>query len=149
MKLTEDWVQEVLDRELGDVELVLLEQAGSARRRIVRLFVDHPEGVTHELCARVSGVVGRELDEAGFSEGPYTLEVSSPGVERPLRRRSHFEQQLGEQVLVKTYAPVEGRKSWQGLLQEVQDEAVVLEADGLSVAIEFENIAKANLVFEF
>lgn len=149
MRLTEEWVQSVLDRSFEDLELVLLEESGNARRRVVRLFVDHPEGVTHDLCADVSGVVGRALEEAGYSEGPYTLEVSSPGIERPLRKRRHFEQQIGEKIRVKTFAPVEGQKVWQGVLRDVDEASVTLEADGRSVQLAYENIAKAHLVFEF
>ena len=66
MKLDEAWVQAVLDEGFDGVELVALEDVGNRRSRVVRLFVDHPEGVTHELCARVSTAVAEALDAAGF-----------------------------------------------------------------------------------
>ena len=79
MALTEEWFQQVIDREVEDVELVLLEEAGNRRNKILRLYIDHPGGVNHDFCARVSAAVGRALDEVDAFEGAYTLEVSSPG----------------------------------------------------------------------
>jgi ribosome maturation factor RimP len=127
VELTEAWVQQVIDREIEDVELVILEEAGSRRQKILRLYIDHPAGITHDLCARVSGVVGRALDKADAFEGAYSLEVSSPGIERPLRKRSHFEAQLGKRVYVKTRVPVEGSKIWQGTLLEVGTDEIVVQ----------------------
>ena len=97
MKLTEKWVQEVIDRHVENVELVALEDVGNRRHRVVRLFIDHPAGVSHDLCARVSGFMGAALDEAGSFDGPYTLEVSSPGLERPLTKPAHFPAQVGRE----------------------------------------------------
>ena len=147
--LTEEWFQQVIDREVEDVELVLLEEAGNRRNRIIRLYIDHPGGVNHDLCARVSGAVGRALDEVDAFEGAYTLEVSSPGIERPLQKRSHFEAQLGKKVYVKTRQPIGGSKVWQGLLQEVADDAVVIEEAGRVARIPWEEIASAHLMYEF
>ena len=149
MKLTEQWVQETIDREVADVELVLLEEAGNRRHRVVRLFVDHPAGVGHELCARVSQVVGAALDEACYAEGPYTLEVSSPGLDRPLTKPAHYAAQVGKRVQVKTGVPVEGRKLWRGVLREVRPEAIVMVEGGQEAVIRLEDIVRANLIFEF
>lgn len=149
MKLTETWVQDVVDRELDLVEVVDLEDVGNRRHRVVRIYVDHPEGVTHELCARVSTLVGAALDEAGFAEGPYTLEVSSPGLERRLKKRAHFEAHMGRKVCIKTFVPVEGRKLWRGVLCEVGEDHVVVADGGQRAVIRLSDIAKANLVFEF
>lgn len=149
MALNEDWLQQVIDRELEGVEVVALEEAGNRRRRVVRLFIDHPAGVNHDLCARVSAVVGAALDELDVFEGPYVLEVSSPGIERPLRKRSHFEAQLGKPVYVKTRTPVEGSKVWRGLLVEVTGEEIVIQEAGRGVRIPFGEIATAHLVYDF
>lgn len=149
MTPTEEWFQQVIDHEVEGVELVLLEEAGSRRQRILRLFIDRLEGVNHELCARVSAVVGRALDELDAFEGAYTLEVSSPGIERPLRKRSHFEAQAGKKVYVKTHSPVEGSKVWQGVLREVTEDSVVVEEAGREVRIPLEEITSAHLMYEF
>jgi ribosome maturation factor RimP len=147
--LTEEWFQQVIDREVEDVELVLLEEAGNRRNKILRLYIDRPGGVNHDLCAKVSAAVGRALDEVDAFEGAYTLEVSSPGIERPLRKRSHFVAQIGKKVYIKTREPIEGSKVWQGVLLEVADDAVVVEEAGREARIPLEEIASAHLMYEF
>jgi ribosome maturation factor RimP len=149
VELTEAWVQEVIDQEIENVELVILEEAGNRRNKIVRLYVDHAEGVTHELCARISAVVGRALDEVEAFEGAYTLEVSSPGIERPLRKRSHFEAQVGKKIYVKTSVPVEGSKVWQGVLLEVGETELVVQGAGREVRVPLGEIGSAHLIYEF
>jgi ribosome maturation factor RimP len=149
MKLSEEWVQEAIERKVAGVELVLLEEAGNRRQRVVRLYVDHAEGVTHELCARVSSAMSAALDEIGYADGPYTLEVSSPGLDRPLTKPSHFEAYVGGRVNVKLERPVAGSKVWRGRLREVRSEEIVVVDGDREAALRFENIAKANLIYEF
>src|SRR5660398_195721 len=114
MKLTEEWAQKNIDRTLDGVEVVSLEETGGRRHRVVRLYVDHPDGVNHALCARVSGAMENALDSAGYMDGPYNLEVSSPGLERPLKKKVHFASHVGEKVYVKTFGTVQGQKVWRG-----------------------------------
>jgi ribosome maturation factor RimP len=147
--LTEEWFQRVIEQDVEDVELVLLEEAGNRRQKILRLYIDHPGGVTHDLCARVSTAVGQALDEVDAFEGAYTLEVSSPGLERPLRKRSHFEAQVGKKVYVKTRLPIEGSKVWQGVLREVTDDSVVIEEAGREARIPLEEITSAHVIYAF
>jgi len=149
VKLTESWVQDVIGDQIDGVELVALEQAGGRHMRVVRLYVDHPDGVTHDVCARISAVVGEALDQAEWSESPYTLEVSSPGLERPLRKPDHFRAQVGKKVYVKTYVPVAGRKVWRGSLLEVLDDAVVVREGEEEATIAFDQITQAHVIYEF
>jgi ribosome maturation factor RimP len=149
MTLTEAWLQQVIDREVEGVELVMLEQAGGKQHRVLRLYVDHADGVTHDLCGVVSEAVGRALDEEESIAGPYTLEVSSPGLERPLRKREHFETQVGKKVYVKTRVPVEGAKVWQGRLVQVTPDAVLVEDGVKQVWIQLSEISSAHLIYEF
>ena len=149
MKLSEEWVQQVIDRQVEDVELVLLEELGNRRQKIVRLYIDYPGVVTHELCGRVSSVVGDAIDEANMFEEGYTLEVSSPGIERPLRKRSHFEAQVGKKVYVKTKVPIEGSKVWQGTLLEVGSEDIVVREAAREARIPLAEISNAHLIYEF
>jgi ribosome maturation factor RimP len=147
--LSEALVQEIIDREVEGVELVLLEEIGGRRQKTLRLYIDHPGGVTHELCSRVSGAVGRALDEVDPIEGAYTLEVSSPGLERPLRKRSHFEAQVGKKVYVKTRMPVEGSKVWRGILREVGPDGIVVQDAAREARIPLVEIGSAHLIYEF
>ena len=149
MKLSEEWLQSLMVDHIAGVELVDLEEAGNRAHRIVRLFIDYPGGVTHELCIRVSEVVGAALDETDYAEGPYSLEVSSPGIERVLKKPAHFEAHVGQKVYVKTFAPVEGQKVWQGVLREMRGDSVVVVDGAHEAEIGLGNVAKAHLVFEF
>ena len=149
MAVTEAWLQQVIDREVVGVELVMLEQAGSQKQKVIRLYIDHADGVTHELCGRVSEVVGGALDDDGTMSGPYTLEVSSPGLERPLRKREHFEAQVGKKIRVKVRVAVEGAKVWQGRLVEVTPDAILVDDDGKQVRIQLSDIGSAHSIFEF
>jgi ribosome maturation factor RimP len=147
--LSEAWVQQIIDQEVEGVELVVLEEVGGRRQKVVRLYIDHPGGVTHELCSRVSEAVGQALDEADAFEGRYTLEVSSPGLERPLRKRSHFVAQVGKKVYVKTRVPVEGAKVWQGILLEVGADEIVVKDAGREARIPLGEIGSSHLIYEF
>jgi ribosome maturation factor RimP len=149
MALSEAWLQQIIDREVEGVELVLLEQVGGKEQKVVRLFIDRAEGVTHELCGQVSEAVSVALEENEQFGGPYTLEVSSPGLERPLRKKEHFEAQIGKLVYVKTRVAVEGTKVWRGRLVEVTPDAVLVEDEARQVKIQLSDISSAHLIYEF
>ncbi len=149
MRLDEAYVQAVIDRHMEGVEVVLVEVAGNRARRIVRVFLDHPSGVTHDLCSHLSHVVGEAIDADGPIDGPYLLEVSSPGLDRPLRTPEHFAAQVGRQVTLRTVQPVQGRRSWQGELVSADAEFVELASAGHRARISLANVARANLVYEF
>jgi ribosome maturation factor RimP len=149
VKLTEAWVEQVIGRAFADVELVALEVGGGRRRRMVRLFVDRPAGVDHELLAQVSREVGTALDQEGLADGPYTLEVSSPGLDRPLTKPRHFAERVGMKVWVRTSEPVAGRKVWQGVLLEADTTGIRVEEGSEQARIEFADMVRAHLVYEF
>lgn len=149
MKLDEDSVQAIIDRHLEDVEVLLVEVTGNRARRIVRVFLDYPGGVTHDLCGRLSHALGQAIEANNLIDGPYSLEVSSPGLDRPLRKPEHFAAQVGRRISVRTQEPVDGRKAWQGELVQADAEAVELLQDGRQVRIPFSKIARANLIYEF
>ena len=86
------------------------------------------------------------MDELDPFPGAYVLEVSSPGIDRPLRTPAHFQAAVGEQVKVKTSEAVEGRKNFKGALVSATEDAVVIEADGAEVALPFAIISKANII---
>ena len=132
-------------------ELVDVEIAGSGPHTILRLFIDKPGGVTIDDCANVSEGVDAVLDVEDPFESSYTLEVSSPGLDRPLRKKSDFEKYTGRKVRVKTYGPVPGagdRKMFPGLLVGLDGEIVKVNVDGTEFQVPLEAIAKANLDWE-
>jgi len=107
--------------EQAGAELVELQVAGSYGRPVVRAYVDTVEGITLDECARLSRLLEAELELSGVVPERYVLEVSSPGIDRPLTRRAHFERFVGHEVDVRLYAKREGRKKYVGTLEEVKD----------------------------
>jgi ribosome maturation factor RimP len=137
-----------------DLELFDLELAEEPAGWFLRVFVDAEGGVDVETCAEVSEVLSEKLDLIEGLPEPYTLEVSSPGIERPLRKRSDYERFLGQRIYVKSYAPVNlpgGKKAKEltGRLVAVEDEEIVLESARRQVRIALSSIAKAHLLVEF
>lgn len=141
-------------------EVVELERTGSKGKPVLRLRIDRPdsvagEGVTVDDCARVSRSLEEYLDGLDTLRSNYVLEVSSPGVERPLVRRRDFERFVGEEIAVKGYGPLAERgRRLEGELLGVEDgpegEAVRLRlTDGEEVSIPRESIARAHLVFRW
>ncbi|MEW6474575.1 MAG: ribosome maturation factor RimP [Actinomycetota bacterium] len=133
-----------LGLELVDVEIV-----GSGRARTLRLTVDRDGGIDLDALAAANGPVSDALDAVDAVPGPYTLELSSPGVERPLRRPSEFRRFVGTTISVKSHDPVDGARRHRGLLTEVDDRGIVLEVDGQHRRFSYDAIASARTVFEW
>jgi ribosome maturation factor RimP len=144
----EDRVQAIAERVAIDhgLELVHAEVAGPDNKPIVRIFIDKPNGVTHEDCSEVSLHVGTVLDVEDFIHASYTLEVSSPGIERGLYRRQDYERFAGSLAKMRTRKPVNGQRNFRGRLLGIDGEDILFE-DRTSgpVRVPFEVVAKANL----
>ena len=128
------------------LEIVHTEVAGPDNKPIVRIFIDKPQGVTHEDCSGVSLQVGTVLDVEDFIHSAYTLEVSSPGLERGLYKRADYERFSGKLARMKTQRPIEGQRNFRGRLLGLEGEDVMFE-DRTSgrVRVPLDAIAKANL----
>ena len=135
---------EPLLSQLG-YELVELEFAPTHGRGSLRIFIDKPEGVGLEDCERVSREVSALLDVEDPIPGAYALEVSSPGDDRVLRKRAHFERFVGSRVHVELNAPRAGRRRYTGKLVSVEEDGVALEVDQERVQMRFEEIGRARL----
>ena len=132
------------------VELVHVEVAGPESRPIVRIFIDKPVGVTHNDCSDVSLHLGTILDVEDFIHSAYTLEVSSPGLERGLYKLSDYERFAGSSAKIKTNPDIAGQRNFRGQLLGVDGDNVIFEdrTNG-RVQIPFEIIVKANLELDF
>jgi len=135
---------EPLLAQLG-YELVELEFASGHGRGALRIFIDKPTGVGLDDCERVSREVSALLDVEDPIPQAYTLEVSSPGDDRVLRTRAHFERFVGARVKVELTAPREGRRRYTGTLESVDAAGVVLQVDQNRVNVPFGEIGKARL----
>jgi ribosome maturation factor RimP len=144
----EDRVRAIAERVAIDhgLELVHAEVAGPDNKPIVRIFIDKPNGVTHQDCSEVSLHVGTVLDVEDFIHASYTLEVSSPGIERGLYKLGDYERFAGSLAKMRTRKPVNGQRNFRGRLLGIDGEDVLFE-DRTSgrVTVPFEVIAKANL----
>ena len=127
-----------VEHDLPGVEVLAVELANPDRFVV---FVDHPEGVDHALCARVTDVLRDYLRE-------YSIDVSSPGAERPLRTPTHFAQVVGRKVALRTGEPLAGRSKFKGELKDAGTEALTLSVDGAEVDIPYEAIVRGNLIDE-
>lgn len=135
------------------LELIDVEFSREHEGWILRLFIDKPGGIGIEDCTRASHAVETALDVDDVIPHEYHLEVSSPGLSRPLTKPNHFQQVQGKRVKVKTYGPIgepPGRKNFTGILTAVDDESVTVDVEGAQAfRIPFKDIAKANLEYEF
>lgn len=124
-----------------DVEVLAVEQAGSRRSPVVRVYLDRPGGVDLELCTQVTHHLRDLLTD-------YGVEVSSPGPERPLAKLEHYQRHLGRRVRVRTHEAIDGRSDFKGELVGADAEGVTLAADWGMVRIPHERIRRSNLISE-
>ena len=130
------------------VEAAFIREHG---RRILRVTVDRdePGGVDLDTIAEVSGRISRRLDLDDVVPGRYDLEVSSPGVERPLKRPREFRRHVGEKVKVRSVEPVDGSRTHTGTLEAADDDGIVVRTEAGDRRLRYEDVASARTVFEW
>ncbi len=163
MALEIDKVREIAERVAtsSGLEVVEVELRGGGKARMLRIVIDKPSGVTHEDCANLSREVGTILDvEDAIPGGSYTLEVSSPGLDRKLTRPADYERFAGSRVKLTTLRPVNGNRHFEGRLESFQHGHLTLDLSAVKkkrrpepdaaekLEIELANVEKANLVPE-
>jgi len=141
-------VVEPLLQDLG-FELVDVENAVDQGRWILRLYMDREGGVTLDDCARVSSELGDLLDVKDLIEHEYILEVSSPGLNRPLRKEKDFSKVIGQRIKVKMSTFREGRQNYTGCLLAFSEGMLHLEVDGKEMLLPWSEMEKAHLIYEF
>ncbi len=127
-------------------ELLGVEHLAQGRHSLLRLYIDSPDGITVEDCERVSHQVSGVLEVEDPIKGQYTLEVSSPGLDRPLFKAEHYERFVGSVVQVRLLRPIEGRRKFKGQLLGLRDGAVVLDVEGQEMVLALTDVDKAHLV---
>lgn len=130
-------------------EFVGLEYVTEGRHSVLRVYIDHDDGITVDNCADVSRQVSAVLDVEDPISGQYNLEVSSPGIDRPLFKLEHFERYQGEEIKLRSHAPVDGRRNFRGVLQAVEGDQISLNVDGQEFTVAFDNVEKARIVPSF
>ena len=137
-KRLQDEIGTRVEHDLPGVEVLAVELANPERFVV---YVDHPDGVDHALCVRVTDVLRDYLRE-------YTVDVSSPGIERPLRKPAHFARVIGRRISVRTREPIDGRSKFKGALREAGAETLALSVDGETIEIPYDAIVRGNLIDE-
>ena len=150
--LNREAINEIIERVTAreGLELVHWETVGPRNHFVLRIFIDKPGGVTINDCERVSNQVGTLFDVEDLIPNQYTLEVSSPGIERGLYKRADYERFAGSRIRLRTAEPINGQRNFKGTLLGISGDTVSLEADAAGrIEIPFEQIAKANIEYEF
>jgi ribosome maturation factor RimP len=131
-------VTHTVETGLPGVEVLALELSGPERMTV---YVDHPQGVDHALCERVTNVLRPYLDR-------YSIEISSPGFERPLRKRAHFRAAVGKRAAVRIESPIGGRSRFRGEVLAAGERALELRSGEDTIEIPYEAIVRGNLIDE-
>jgi ribosome maturation factor RimP len=131
------------------MELLGIEFISAGKHSVLRLFIDHENGVNVDNCADVIRQVSALLDVEDPISTEYNLEVSSPGLDRPLFEKKHYEAVVGETIEVKLAMPLNGRRKFKGLLETVEGDNLIVVVDGQDYELVISNIDKANLVPNF
>jgi ribosome maturation factor RimP len=135
--------------ESEGMELVDLEYRRERGGRVLRLIIDHEGGITLDDCASISRELDKNLDVEGIPPGHYALEVSSPGLNRPLKREADYHRFSGRLIKVRTADPIQGKKTLRGRLLSCRDGVVHIESGDSVVEVPMDRIVKANLEYEF
>lgn len=135
---------EPLASSLG-LDIVEIEWTREHGRRILRVTIDKPTGISHDDCESLSRKLDAALEEADVIQEAYNLEVSSPGAERPLKTPEDFRRFAGRRVLVRSRVPVDGRREWKGNLVRATEEAIVVAAGEAEVAVPKAEVTRVRL----
>ena len=127
------------------MELIDVEYGREPSGKVLRLTIDKPGGVTIDDCSDISRLVGDLLDAKDSLLGSYNLEVSSPGINRPLKKKDDFERFAGQKVLIKTRKLIDGRRNFKGILHGTREEFIVVFSEKTILNIPFDLVAKARL----
>ncbi|MEC5422656.1 ribosome maturation factor RimP [Virgibacillus sp. C22-A2] len=151
IKTTEELLQPILDEK--DLELIDIEYVKEGPNWFLRIYIDKSGGVDITECGDVSEELSEKLDETDPIKEAYFLEVSSPGVERPLKTKEDFNQNLNKNVFVKLYEPINGEKEYEGILKDFTNNMLTIEFKEKTrkkqVEIPYDKIAKARLAVMF
>ena len=147
----EEAVEKIAEEILAntDYELVDVEYVKEGGNFYLRAYVDKPGGITVEDCETVSREFSDKLDEADFIDEAYIMEVSSPGLGRPLKKEKDFKRSMGEEVEIRTYRPINREKEFYGVLTAYDENSVTIDCEGEEKIFQKADIALIRLAFDF
>lgn len=144
-------VTKAIEKTVAHLELELwgCEHVVQGRHSVLKIYLDKPGGVSMEECAAASRQISGILDVEDLIKGNYRLEVSSPGVERPLFQPKQYPAYIGKKIALKCQVAIAGRRNFKGVLTAVEDDYIILDVEGQQVNVDFANIDKAHLMVNF
>jgi len=140
-------IEPILDEM--EIELVDVEYLSEGGRWILRIYVDREGGITLDDCVRVTREIEDLIEVKDFFRQPYVLEVSSPGLNRPLKKEKDFVQAVGKDVKIRMAHPIDGRRNFQGKLESLEDGVLSVTVNSDRFLLPFGKVEKANLVYDF
>lgn len=151
MASVEEKVESLLTTTINNLgyELYDVEYAKEGKDYFLRIFIDKPEGIDLNDCEKVNNSINDLLDEADYIKEQYFLEVSSPGIERTLRKDKHLQANIGNLVEVKLFKPIDKQKVIQGILKDFNKEVLILETNDKNIEIERKNISIIKTVYDW
>lgn len=152
MARIEERVEALIKSTIEEIgyDLYDVEYAKEGKNYFLRIFIDKPKGIDLEDCEKVNDAINSLLDEADYIKEQYFLEVSSPGIERILRKDRHLKQNIGKEIQVKLFQKDEkGKKEYQGVLQDFEKEKIAIEVETDKIEIERKNIAQIKTIYHW
>lgn len=151
MASIEERVENLIEKSVNDLgyELYDVEYAKEGKDYYLRVFIDKPEGIDLNDCEKVNDGINDLLDQADYIKEQYFLEVSSPGIERTLRKDKHLEANIGVLVEVKLFRPIEKQKVLQGVLKEFNKDYLIIETEDKNIEIERKDISVIKTVYQW
>ncbi len=149
MASIEEKVEKLLKAKIESIgyDLYDVEYSKEGKNYFLRIFIDRPKGIDLQDCEKVSNEISDLLDEADYIKEQYFLEVSSPGIERVLKKEKHLQQNIGKEVNVKLFKKDKnGNKEYQGILKEFDEDSILLETD---IKIERKNVAQIKTIYKW
>ena len=132
-----------------DFELVDVEYVKEGSNFYLRAYIDKPEGITVDDCEVVSRTFSQKLDEEDFIDEAYIMEVSSPGLGRPLKKEKDYKRSMGKELEIRTYRAINKEKEFYGILQEDNESSVTIDCEGTEMTFQKSDIALIRLAFDF
>ena len=152
MASIEEKVQNLIENKIEELgyQLYDVQYVKEGKDYFLRIYIDKPEGIDLNDCETVNDAISDTLDEASYIKEAYFLEVSSPGIERVLRKEKHFEDNIGNVIDIKLFKPIDGKKEYQGILKNFDEEKLQIEEmEGKQVEIDRKNISLVKLHYNW
>lgn len=151
MAKIEEKVEKLLEEKIQELGYILydVEYVKEGKEYFLRIYIDNENGISLDDCELVSNCITQILDKADYIQEQYFLEVSSPGVERVLKKDKHLQNNIGVKVQVKLFKPVNKQKKYEGILQSFNQENIVIKTNEQELNIERQNIGQIKTIFDW